>query len=341
MRIKLSDVARRAGVSEATVSRVVNAKPGVSGQTRSEVLAVLAELGYEPPALRQAPRRRTVGLIVPELDNPIFPAFAQAIEARLVDAGCIAVLGCAGRNSVSEAEYLRVLIDQNVAGIVVVSGRHTIIDADHEPYQEVREHSIPMVFLNGSIASLEVPSVSADEQVAAAMAVEHLADLGHRQIGFLTGPENHLCVQRRLTGYREAVSAVGADARSELVASTMFSVEGGRVGAHRLLHAGVTAIVAASDVMALGAIRAVREAGRDVPGDVSVVGYDDTDLMAFTDPPLTTIRQPVDAISAHACEVLLAQMSESPFAASEYLVRPDLVVRGSTAPHPDRALHTP
>ena len=106
MRIKLHDVAQRAGVSEATVSRVVNAKPGVSDRKRAEVLAVLAELGYEPPELRRTDRLRTIGLIVPELDNPIFPAFSQAIEAQLASAGCMAVLCCAGRNGSAEADYL-------------------------------------------------------------------------------------------------------------------------------------------------------------------------------------------------------------------------------------------
>jgi alanine racemase len=331
VRIKLNDVARRAGVSEATVSRVINAKPGVSDHTRADVLAVLAELGYEPPALRPSHRLRTVGLVVPELDNPIFPAYAQALETRLNAAGCIAVLGCSGRNGTGEGDYLRALIDQNVAGIVVVSGRHAITDADHSPYGEVAERHIPMVFVNGALGSLGVPTVSTDETVAAAMAVEHLANLGHHRIAFLNGPHNHLCVQRRLNGFRAAVTAVGADLEPDLVESTMFSVEGGRDGAHRLLEAGATAIVAGSDVMALGAIRAVREHGLDVPDDVAVVGYDDTDLMAFTDPPLTTIRQPVDAIGTHAVEVLLAQMSGSPFVTSEYLVRPDLVVRSSTA----------
>lgn len=318
-------------MSEATVSRVINAKPGVSDAKRAEVLAVLAELGYEPPGLRRTERLHTIGLIVPELDNPIFPAFSQAIEARLASAGCLAVLCCAGRNGSSEADYLSTLVDHSVAGIVVVSGQHAISDADHGMYDTVRDKGIPMVFINGTIAGLPVPSVSADEAEAAKMAVAHLSNLGHERIGFLTGPPNHLGVNRRTEGYESAMASIVGTFDGRLIESSLFSVEGGRVGAHHLLSAGVTAIVAGSDVMALGAIRAVRETGYDVPADVSVVGYDDTDLMAFTDPPLTTIRQPVDAITNHAVDLLLTQIGGKPATTSEFLVRPDLIVRGSTA----------
>ncbi len=331
MRIKLHDVAQRAGVSEATVSRVINAKPGVGDQTRAKVLDVLAELGYEPPALRRSDRLRTIGLVVPELDNPIFPAYSQAIETLLAKAGCLAVLCCAGRNGSSEADYLSTLVDHNVAGIIVVSGQHAISDADHRMYEEVRAKGVPMVFINGAIEGLPIPSVSADETEAAKLAVAHLAHLGHERIGFLTGPSNHLGVARRTNGYIAAMTSLVGPVDDALIESSLFSVEGGRVGAHHLIAAGATAIIAGSDEMALGAVRATRELGLEVPDDVSVVGYDDTDLMAFTDPPLTTIRQPVDAIAEHAVELLLGQIGGTAVTTSEFLVRPELIVRGSTS----------
>jgi alanine racemase len=334
VRIKLSDVAVRAGVSEATVSRVMNSRPGVSASTRSAVLAVLADLGYEPPALRAADRAGLVGLIVPELDNPIFPAYAQAIESRLVTRGYVAVLCCAARTGATEDDYVPTLLDRGAAGIVVVSGRHADTEADHGLYRDLHRRGVPLVLVNGAVRDLDVATVSCDEEAAAAMAVAHLAHLGHRRVGFLTGPRAYLPVIRRLIGFRAAVRAHGLANDDELVVTSMFTVSGGHVGAQRLLEAGATGIVAASDVMALGAVRAAREAGLDVPGDVSVVGYDDTDLMAFTDPPLTTLRQPVDTISEHAVQVLLAQVAGQPYPTTEYLVRPELVVRGSTARAP-------
>jgi LacI family transcriptional regulator, repressor for deo operon, udp, cdd, tsx, nupC, and nupG len=337
MRIKLQDVAARAGVSEATVSRVMNAKPGVSASTRHLVLEVLAELGYEPPGLRGATRLGLVGLIVPELTNPVFPAYAQAIEARLLARGYVSVLCCAGRTGATEDDYVPALLEHGVAGIIVVSGRHADVEGDHAVYHSVINRSKPLVFVNGALDGFDVPSVSSDEEVAAVIAVEHLAQLGHRRVGFLKGPEIYLPVIRRLAGFRRSVEEFGLDDDDELIATSIFTVAGGRVGAQRLLEAGATAIVAGSDLMALGAVRAVREAGRSVPGDVSVIGYDDTELMAFTDPPLTTVRQPVDVISDHAVQLLLAQVGGQPFRSSEYRVRPELVVRATTAAAPHLA----
>jgi LacI family repressor for deo operon, udp, cdd, tsx, nupC, and nupG len=330
VRIRLQDVAARAGVSEATVSRVMNARPGVRPETRESVLSVLAELGYEPRGLRSTARAGLVGLIVPELDNPIFPAFAQAIEARLLAAGYVSVLCCAGRIGATEDDYVPTLLERGADGIVIVSGRHAEVGADHELYRSLLRRRVPLVFVNGEVPGLAVPAVSTDEEAAATMAVEHLAHLGHRRIGFLSGSTTHVPVLRRLQGYRATIERLGLDDDDQLVTSVVFSAEGGRAGGRRLLGAGATAIVAASDVMALGAVRAVRELGGEVPDDVSIVGYDDTDLMAYTDPPLTTVRQPVDVIGEHAVEVLLAQVAAQPFESVEYLVRPELVVRGST-----------
>lgn len=332
MRIKLIDVAARAGVSEATVSRVMNARDGVAPETRRHVLAVLGDMGYEPPGLREASQVGLVGLLLPELDNPIFPAYAQAIESRLLNRGFVTILCCAGRSRASEDDYVPTLVDHGVAGLVIVSGRHADLDGDHDIYRQLHRRRFPMVFVNGDVPGLGVPSVSSDETHAATVAVEHLAHLGHRRIGLLTGPTHYLPVVRRLEGFRAAVAGLGLDDDDELVVSTMFTVEGGRYGARRLLDAGATAIVAANDVMALGAVRAARDLDLEVADDVSVVGYDDTELMAYTDPPLTTVRQPVEAISSHAVEVLLAQIDRQPYGVATIVVQPELIVRASTAP---------
>jgi LacI family transcriptional regulator, repressor for deo operon, udp, cdd, tsx, nupC, and nupG len=331
MRIRLQDVAVRAGVSEATVSRVMNGRPAVATTTRRDVLAVLAEMGYVPPGLRGDTRAGLVGLMLPELDNPVFPAYAQALEARLLARGYVSVLCCAGRLGASEDDYVPTLLDHGAVGLVVVSGRHADVDGDHDIYRELLQRRLPIVFVNGNVDGLDIPSVSADEGVAAGVAVDHLVQLGHERIGFLTGPTHYLPVVRRLAGFRTAMAAAGLEIDPSAIASSTFTVAGGRVGAQQLLVAGMTGIVASSDVMALGAIRAARETGLDVPADVSVVGYDDTELMAYTDPPLTTVRQPVDEISEHTVELLLAQIEGRQLGPSTYEVRPDLVVRGSTA----------
>lgn len=340
MRIRLQDVAALAGVSEATVSRVMNGKEGVRGSTRDKVLRVLAELGYVPEALRTGPHAGVIGLIVPELDNPIFPKFVQSVEARLLSSGYLCVLCCATRVGATEDDYLESLIERRVAGVIVISGRHADVRADHSIYDEITSRGIGLVTINGAMApdatgAPPVSSVSTDDHAATVTAYRHLSELGHERIGLLIGPTCYTPVQRKLAGFVDAAGADGVDGDlDDRIIETIFTLDGGFTGAQRLLDNGITGIVAASDMMALGAIRAARQRGLDVPADVSVVGYDDTELMRFTDPPLTTVHQPVTRIVDHAVDVLFAQIQGQPFDRAERLLPGELIVRGTTGPAP-------
>jgi LacI family transcriptional regulator, repressor for deo operon, udp, cdd, tsx, nupC, and nupG len=340
MRIRLQDVAALAGVSEATVSRVMNGKEGVRGSTRDRVLRVLAELGYAPEALRTGPHAGVIGLIVPELDNPIFPKFVQSVEARLLSSGYLCVLCCATRVGATEDDYLESLIERRVAGVIVISGRHADVRADHSIYDEITGRGIGLVTINGAMApddtgTPHVPSVSTDDHAATVTAYRHLSELGHERIGLLIGPTCYTPVQRKLAGFVDAARADGVDGDlDDRIIETIFTLDGGFAGTQRLLDNGITGIVAASDMMALGAIRAARQRGLGVPADVSVVGYDDTELMRFTDPPLTTVHQPVTRIVDHAVDVLFAQIQGQPFDRAERLLPGELIVRGTTAPAP-------
>jgi LacI family transcriptional regulator, repressor for deo operon, udp, cdd, tsx, nupC, and nupG len=337
MRIRLRDVSALAGVSEATVSRVMNGKAGVSPRTQERVVRVLAELGYTPKALHPSPHAGVVGLVVPELDNPIFPKFVQTFEARLLASGYLSVLCCATRAGASEDDYLESLVERRVAGVVVVSGRHADVRADHTIYDEIVGRGIALVTVNGSMAGSGIPSVSTDDQAATSTAYRHLHALGHDRIGLLIGPTCYTPVLRKVAGFEEAAGAAGVPVDPDLVVETIFTLDGGHAGGLRLLDAGATAIVAASDLMALGAIRAARERGLHVPDDVSIVGYDDTELMRFTDPPLTTVHQPVTRVVEYAVETLLAQIRDEPFERDERRIAGELIVRGTTTRAPARA----
>jgi LacI family repressor for deo operon, udp, cdd, tsx, nupC, and nupG len=338
VRVRWRQVAELAGVSEATVSRVMNGKPGVSGRTKSVVLRAVDQLGGSSPLPSRTLEAGFVGIVVPELDNPVFPAFAQALEGRLAAAGYACVLGCATQ-VVDELEYLGTLVERGVAGIVIVSGRHADAQGDQSAYHALIAQGVPMVFVNGDAQGAAAPCVSCDDRRAAALAVHHLASLGHRRIGFVSGPLRYVVVQRKLAGFRDALAEVGADVDDELVVDTVFSIEGGRAAVGPLLDAGATAAVAASDLMALGTILGARERGCVVPTDWSVVGYDDSALMAYTDPPLTTVRQPISAMCEHASQLLLEQLGGERRLAREYLFRPELVVRSSTGPVAVRRAH--
>jgi alanine racemase len=330
MRVRWRDVAQRAGVSEATVSRVMNGRPGVSERTRQLVQHAADELGLARLPRTRVLRAGLVGIVVPELDNPIFPAIAQLLEGRLAAAGYTSVLGCATQ-VVDELEYLAALIERGVAGVVMVSGRHAAADGDTAAYHELIARGIPMVFVNGYTKGVPAPFVSCDDHHAAMLAVHHLASLGHRRIGFVSGPTRYVVVRRKLDGFREAMRSLGG-ADDDLVVETLFSVEGGRAAAEPLLAGGATAVVAASDLIALGAILGARQHGVEVPGQWSVVGFDDTALMAYTDPPLTTVRQPIAPMCEHAVRLLLDQLGGAPPLHREFVFRPELVVRASTAP---------
>jgi alanine racemase len=341
MRARLSDIARQAGVSEATVSRVLNDRPGVSADTRQAVLTALDVLGYERPERLHKRSAGLVGLIVPELENPIFPAFAQVIESALAQTGFTPVLCTQTPGGVTEDEYLEMLLDRQVSGIVFVAGLHADTTADHERYQRLVDRPLPIVLINGYAKGIAAPFISCDDKQAAESAVAHLAALGHERIGFVSGPERFRAVQRKLEGYHAAMSRLLGDYDEELCALTLFGVEGGEVAAGQLLDQGVTGLVCGSDLMALGAIRAAHRRGLAVPRDLSVVGFDDSPLIAFTDPPLTTLRQPVAAMGNAAVRALVDEINGHAAPRSEYVFPAELVVRGSTAVAPSRRLTKP
>jgi alanine racemase len=334
MRARLSDIAAQAEVSEATVSRVLNDKPGVSVETRQAVLTALDVLGYERPARLRKRSAGLVGLVVPELENPIFPAFAQDIESVLAQQGYTPVLCTQTPGGVTEDEYVEMLLDRQVSGIFFVSGLHADTTADHDRYRRLIARKLPIVLINGFVNGVEAPFISCDDRAAGELAVSHLVALGHKRIGLISGPERFLPVQRKLAGFRAAMTRLldtPADDLTSLVALSLFGVEGGAAAAGRLLDRGVTGIVCGSDLMALGAIREARSRGFAVPTDVSVVGYDDSPLIAFTDPPLTTMRQPVTAMAVAAVRALIDEINGQAAPHSEYVFRPELVMRGSTA----------
>ncbi|CAM5501609.1 LacI family transcriptional regulator OS=Streptomyces tendae OX=1932 GN=GUR47_03180 PE=4 SV=1 [Streptomyces tendae] len=325
-------MAKKVGVSEATVSRVLNGKPGVSESTRQSVLSALDVLGYERPTQLRGERARLVGLVLPELQNPIFPAFAEVIGGALAQQGLTPVLCTQTKGGVSEADYVELLLQQQVSGVVFAGGGlFAQADAPHDHYRLLAERNIPVVLVNASIADLGFPCIACDDAVAVGQSWRHLVSLGHERIGLVLGPSDHIPSRRKLTAARDAARAAHAELPDAHVERAMFSLEGGQAAASRLLDRGVTGIICASDPLALGAVRAARRRGLHVPHDVSVVGYDDSAFMTCTEPPLTTVRQPIEAMGRAAVDLLCAQIQGTEVPHSELLFEPELVVRGSTA----------
>ncbi len=345
MKVRLADVADRVGVSVATVSRVLNGKPGISDATRRAVLDALETVGYENPPDRHRVGR--AGLIVPDLENPIFPSFVRHAEGTLAAHG-FAPLLCAATPVVDELEYIDMLLDCGVAGIIFIAGRHANTETDHSRYHELKATGLALSFVNGYFPGIDAPFVSSDDVKAIRMAFEHLYDLGHRRIGCAVGPARYITTQRKvagfLLGYRdtEALGPVPDRAamdriEDEMVSYSVYSVEGGQAAAEQLLHRGVTAFVCGSDQIALGVIRAANANGLRVPQDISVIGYDDFPIASFLAPPLTTMRQNVSAMSVLAVNSMMDELRRRSTDAREVLVPAELILRGSTAPAPRNA----
>jgi DNA-binding LacI/PurR family transcriptional regulator len=329
-RPRIDDLARRAGVSPATVSRVLNGKPGASRETREAVIAAMNDLGYEPPGRAPGRARGQVGVIVPDLTNPVFSAFAASIEYLVAVNGYIPVLCTLPGGGVPEDEYVELLLDQGVSGIVFVCAAHADGRASTERYQRLRGR-VPFVLVNGTRPEIGAPTIANDDATAIETAVGHLAALGHTRIGLAMGPHRFIPSRRKIDGFRTGLARhLGIKDATPHIATSMFTVEGGQSAAHELLESGHTAIACGSDLMALGAIRAAAVAGLRVPDDISVVGFDDSPMMAFTDPPLTTMRQPIGPISQAVVETLLSELSGESVSRTEMLFQSDLVVRRST-----------
>ncbi|BEP13019.1 LacI family DNA-binding transcriptional regulator [Acidothermaceae bacterium B102] len=342
MKVRLADIATQVGVSVATVSRVLNGKPGISDATRRAVLDALEERGYETPPDRHRVGR--AGLVVPDLENPIFPSFVRHAEGTLAAHG-FAPLLCAATPIIDEREYIDMLVDCGVAGIIFIAGRHANTETDHSRYHELKAAGIALSFVNGYFPGIDAPFVASDDTQALRLAFQHLYDLGHRRIGCAIGPSRYISTRRKvagfLLGYQET-AALGSvpdkkaleRLEAEMVAYSVYSVEGGQAAAEQLLHRGVTAIVCGSDQMALGVIRTATANGLRVPHDVSVIGYDDFPIAPFLAPPLTTMRQNVAAMSVIAVNSMMDELRHSRTETREVLVAAELVIRGSTGPVP-------
>ena len=330
----LDSIAAEVGVSPATVSRALRGKNGVSEGVRQRVVAAASAAGYVAPRRAPGPDTAVVGVIVPELDNPVFPAFVQTIQTLLVQQGFLPISGSQFTPGVSEDEWIELLLDRSMVGLIVVSGMHADAKAPPDRYLRLRRLGVPLVLVNGFVADLEATFISVDDATAVEMSVQHLRSLGHRRLGLAVGPERYTPVIRKVEALERLV--VGHDSAGDpttgIVEHSLFTIEGGQASGRRLIEAGATGIVCASDPMALGVIRAARALGRSVPDDVSVVGFDDSPLNAFLDPPLTSVRQPVVEMATIAVTALVEQLRTRTQSTTEYLFAPELVVRGTTGP---------
>lgn len=314
------------------MSRVVNNRPGVSDATRDAVLTALDVLGYERPAHLRGRVNRLVGLVVPEMANPVFPALTEVIGSRLTQLGFTPVLCTGTVSGAQESDFTEVLLDHEVAGAVFISGQHSVQNADHSHYARLLKRRLPVVAVNGVVPQLEISCVSTDDTLAVDLAVRHLSSLGHRRVGLVVGELEHVPAARKAAAFHRAMSEHCGN--EGVVISTSYSLQGGAATVEEIVAKHVTGVVCGSDVLALGVIRAAHRMRLDVPADLSVIGYDDSAFMPLANPPLTTVRQPLDELGRAAVAMLVKQIEGQRAPITEVLFEPELVMRSSTGAAP-------
>ncbi|GGU98892.1 LacI family transcriptional regulator [Streptomyces litmocidini] len=334
----LEQVAARAGVGRGTVSRVINGSPRVSEQTRTAVARAVAELGYVPNQAARAlagSRTDAVALVIPETEarlfaEPYFLDIIRGVSAELAAADKQLLLTLI-RSEQERQRFEQYLAAQRVDGVLLAS-----VHGDDPLPDRVRELGLPVVLNGRRVEAERVPYVDSDNIGAGRAAVAHLVGRGRSRIATVTGPLDMYVARARLGGYRAGLTEAGLPPDEGLVSAGDFTEEGGRRAMRRLLdrRPDLDAVFAASDVMAAGARSVLREAGRRVPEDVALVGVDDSTVARLMDPPLTSVRQPIEEMGRTMARMLIQEIHESTETAPEeprrHVLPTELVVRDSS-----------
>lgn len=327
----IRDVATRAGVSVTTVSHVLNATRRVLPETEARVREAVDALGYRTNAVARSMRHGqtyTVGIVQPDIANPFFADLTRALEDVMFANGYSAIICNTDRDPTKEARYLDVLMSKQVDGLILISAGDS---PDH--LRAVTLGGPPTVLVDRDFEELGMSTVMVDDFDGGYQAGHHLLGLGHRAMSVIGGPDRLRPSARRLDGFRVALAEAGVDLPPEAIVQGDFRAVSGYRAMRGLLNSenAVQAVFAENDLMALGAIRAVHDAGLRVPRDVSVMGFDDIAVCQSLSPMLTTIRQPIDAIAATTHRLLFDRMRDAEVAPERVMLPVELVVRDSCA----------
>ncbi|MFY4776325.1 LacI family DNA-binding transcriptional regulator [Metabacillus sp. RGM 3146] len=329
--VRIVDVAKKAKVSTATVSRVITNSGTVKKETTEKVLKAIKELNYQPNLLARQLRKletKTILVIVPDITNTFFSKVLRGIEAVASEKGYQILLGDTDNKDVKESGYLNMLRQKNADGMILLTARidHQLVDILAKDY--------PVVLACEYTAGSEIPTVSIDNIGSATRASQYLIDLGHRRIGFISGPLNSVLSRDRLIGFQHAMLQNRGLIQSSYIEEGDFTYESGFNKMLQLLALDKppTAIFAANDEMAFGAIKAIKSKGYSVPEDFSVIGFDDIKFASIFEPPLTTIAQPAFDIGFNAMELLMKLINQENIEKSLFILNEQLVIRDSCAP---------
>jgi len=325
----MKDVAELVGVSIQTVSAVMNDKPGITGETRDRVLAAVKQLGYHPYSVARSLRTgqtRTLALIVSDLSNPSFGTMASAAEDYAHRFGYNLTVHNTHDDVTREASYIQSLSQRWIDGVLYVSAEDEL-----SSQTALEQAGIPSVAVDRIPETYVGPSVTLDNTKAGTIAAQHLIDLGHHHLAHISGPYRLRVARERIRGFEQALAHHGLDPAGREEGN--WTCDSGYAAMKRILEhePHPTALFAANDRMAIGAMQAIQEAGLRVPGDISVVGLDDIEVAAYQNPPLTTVRQSFVELATLAVRLLLALIEKDQPAETQLVIEPELIERQSTA----------
>jgi len=330
----MQDVAREAAVSTATVSRVLAGfKGATSDETAERVRDVAARLGYVVNSVAASLRKErssSVGLILADVANPFFGALASGVESTLTQQGFGVLLASSGNNVAEEQRLLRLMAEKQVDAVIMAS---SAASGDH--INEAIARGMRIVLVDSELPDVDADTVVVDNQSAARSAIEHLLDLGHRDIAIITGQLQASFDRERLAGYQQALSARGLKPLKRLTLCGDSSFEGGHAAVTALLRkgAGVSAIFATNNLMSMGSITALLEAGVSIPDDISLIGFDDMEWYPIFKPAISAVAQPAYELGQMAAQRLLQRFAADSVLATERVMLPtQLILRASTAP---------
>ncbi len=325
----MKDVAQQVGVSVQTISAVINEKPGITPETRERVFTAIEQIGYRPFSIARSLRTRrthTVALIVPDIANPSFSTIASAAEDVAHASGYSLVNYNTHESPEREANYIRTAAERWVDGVLFVSSGDQI-----HGLESLQKAGIPCVAIDRNPESYSGPSVTLNNVRAGELATNHLIDLGHRRLAHISGPQRLSLARERQAGFQRAIEAHGLP-KGLVINSAGWSCADGFSAFQTLLGTKPypTAVFAASDRIAIGAMRAANQKGLRIPEDISIVGLDDVELAAYQNPPLTTVQQSFTDLATLAMQLLLALLNGEQPANTRLVLEPHLVVRAST-----------
>ena len=334
MAVRIKDIARLAKVSEATVSLALNNKSIVREETRKRIQALAAELGFSPNAMARGlvqQKSRTIGLIVPDIENLYYAKLVKHVDERVREAGLALIMAISDDKPEVESKIVDSFISERVEGVLVVPVNQ--VNKDTGYFEKLKKHDIPCVCVTSYYAGSDLPYVMTDIEEGMYKLTGYLLDMGHREIYFLCGALNVLTTSLRVGGYTKAFAArdLAVDGR-KFIECRNLNYEGAQEEAIRLLREKVKmdAVIAINDFMAVGFLNILKESGIRVPGDISLAGFDNTVFSSIAGIPLTTVSQDIRRMGVNSVEMLLKRIEKGDSGFENMVIKPELIIREST-----------